>query len=93
MIRINVVQSKPVSMHISAVLEPVRISVPQAVTVAAGEGGIAYEGSYVITPKVTPQTLPTKDRRMSDDMSIKAIPRFDVSNTAGGTTVYIGKEI
>lgn len=52
-----------------------------------------YEGSYSITPKVEAQTMPTKEKVMVDDVTIKAIPFFDVSNTSGGSTVYIAKEI
>ena len=30
---------------------------------------------------------------MKDDVTVKKIPFYNVSNTAGGTTVYIGKEV
>lgn len=56
-------------------------------------GGEKYEGSYDITPKVEAQTLPTKEKVLLDDMRIRAIPFFSVSNTSGGSTVYIAKEI
>ena len=52
-----------------------------------------YEGDYVITPKVEAQTIPTAQKFLTNDMTVKSIPRYDVSNTAGGTTVYIGKEL
>ena len=52
-----------------------------------------YSGSYEITPMVTSQEIPTAEKYMKYDMTINAIPYFDVSNTAGGSTVYIGKEI
>lgn len=52
-----------------------------------------YEGEYEVTPLVTHQTLPTKKKVMKDNLTIKEIPFFDVSNNAGGTTVYIGEEI
>lgn len=52
-----------------------------------------YEGEYEITPTVDAQTMPTKDRLMEDDVTIKSIPFFEVSNTSGGSTVYIAKEI
>lgn len=52
-----------------------------------------YYGDYEVTPKVTSQTLQTKDKLMSDDVVVKEIPFFETSNNAGGNTIYIGKEI
>lgn len=52
-----------------------------------------YDGPYEVTPSPEAQTLETAGKRMEEDTHIKAIPRFDVSNTAGGTTVYIGTEV
>ena len=52
-----------------------------------------YEGEYKVTPAVVAQTLPTAKRTMKDDMTILAIPYYDVSNQAGGQTVYIGNEV
>ena len=56
-------------------------------------GGEVYEGEYIVTPKVTGQTMPTKDRVLVEDMTIKPIPFFNTSNNSGGTTVYIGSEV
>lgn len=56
-------------------------------------GGEQYEGSYDVTPKVEGQTMPTKNKVLIDDMTVKAIPIFKVSNTSGGNTVYIGNEV
>lgn len=52
-----------------------------------------YEGEYEVTPKVSEQTLPTAQKLMSDDVTIKSIPFFNVGNTSGGSTVYIGNEV
>ena len=52
-----------------------------------------YEGAYEVTPKVEQQTLPTKDKHMTDDVTIKSIPFFSVSNETGGNTVYIAREV
>ena len=49
-----------------------------------------YEGQYDVTPKVDAQSLPTKDRYLTEDVRIHEIPYFDVGNTSGGSTVYIG---
>ena len=52
-----------------------------------------YEGPYQITPGVESQSIPTAQKFMSDDVIVKAIPFSIVSNTSGGTTAYIGKEV
>lgn len=52
-----------------------------------------YTGDYEVTPKVESQTMHTKDKHMTDDVKINAIPYFEVSNNAGGITIYIGKEV
>ena len=52
-----------------------------------------YEGEYEVTPTVKEQTLPTAQKMMAEDMRIKEIPYFEVGNTSGGNTVYIGNEV
>jgi hypothetical protein len=52
-----------------------------------------YTGDYEVTPRTIKQTLPTKKKVMIEDLTVKKIPFFDVSNDAGGVTVYIGEEI
>lgn len=49
-----------------------------------------YEGEYEVTPKVESQSLPTAEKYLLQDVLINSIPRYDVSNTSGGKTVYIG---
>jgi hypothetical protein len=56
-------------------------------------GGGLYAGDYIVTPKITEQTLPTKEKLLLEDMTVKAIPFFNVGNNSGGTTVYIGNEV
>lgn len=53
----------------------------------------AYEGAYEITPKTSTQTLDTAQKFMSEDVTVNAIPFYETSNTSGGNTVYIGKEL
>lgn len=64
-------------------------------TIALNMNGVTdrYTGEYEVTPLVTSQVLGTKQKVMIDDLTIKEIPFFDVSNTSGGTTVYIGGDI
>ena len=52
-----------------------------------------YDGPYEATPMTVSQTLNTKEKYMNDNVSIRSIPYFDVSNMSGGSTVYIGTEI
>lgn len=56
-------------------------------------GAEVYKGDYAVTPKVEQQTMPTKGKILIDDVTVKAIPVFRVSNTSGGTTVYIANEV
>ena len=48
-------------------------------------GGEQYKGDYIVTPKVISQTMETKNKVLTDDMTIKSIPFFNVSNTSGVT--------
>lgn len=48
-----------------------------------------YSGPYEVTPKAESQTLKTKSKLMGDDVTIKSIPTYEVSNESGGTTFYI----
>ncbi|MBQ9785072.1 MAG: hypothetical protein IJW29_06195 [Clostridia bacterium] len=52
-----------------------------------------YAGAYSVTPRVDSQSIPTAKTFMAEDMTVKAIPYYDVSNTSGGSTVYIGSEV
>lgn len=53
-----------------------------------------YTGEYTVTPEVdTVQTLDTAGTYLTDNVTIKAIPDYEVSNEAGGNTFIIGKEL
>lgn len=52
-----------------------------------------YEGEYEVIPKVIEQKLPTANKLLTEDIKIKEIPYFETSNTSGGHTVFIGKEV
>ena len=49
-----------------------------------------YVGEYDVTPKIEQQVLSTNDKLMADDITVKAIPFYEVSNPQGGTTFIIG---
>ena len=54
---------------------------------------VKYEGDYEVTPTVDGMELKTKHRFMTDDVTVRAIPFYEVGNTSGGNTVYIADEI
>lgn len=51
-----------------------------------------YTGKYSVLPDVDHVTLETKNKLMSNDVTVFAIPLWEVSNPEGGTTIYIGGE-
>lgn len=53
----------------------------------AGKG--AYDGPYTVIPTVDEQKLETAQRILLEDVTVKAIPYYAVSNVSGGTTIYI----
>lgn len=66
----------------------------QSVQVVSGKPDVEhYEGKYEVVPAVTAQQLETKQKFLTEDIKIREIPFFNVSNTSGGSTVYIGKEV
>lgn len=61
--------------------------------VAIPIGYDVFSGSYEVTPKTKSQTLETKNKLMQQDLTVKAIPYYEVSNHQGGMTVIIGGDI
>ena len=52
-----------------------------------------YKGEYNITPLAfQQQELETKNRILEENVIVREVPFFEVSNTEG-TTVYIGSEV
>lgn len=49
-----------------------------------------YKGEYTVTPDISPIVLDTKDKLMTDDVTVKEIPLWETDNPQGGTTVLIG---
>ena len=51
-----------------------------------------YTGEYEVTPKTyDEQVLPTRNKRMINNLTVKKIPQFEVSNEYGYTLI-IGEE-
>jgi hypothetical protein len=48
------------------------------------------EGEYELTPIWENVTLETKQKSMSDNVTMQAIPYAEVDNPSGGVTVIIG---
>ena len=66
------------------------------VDIKDGSGGMLppYEGEYVITPKpFLEQVLETKNKSMTDDVTVLEIPYSEVANPQGGKTANIGFDL
>lgn len=86
MIQVRVAQQSAVSVRIAGAA-PVKVDVTGTAVVAAPE----YSGPYDITPLFSTQILPTAKRLMQQDVTIKKIPQYEVSNDYG-TTLILGDE-
>lgn len=82
------------------VVEDVRFRLTLVVTDATFDfsfsGGTAlpenYLGPYEVTPKGSEQELETENKYLTDNIIVREIKRWDVGNTSGGNTVYIGED-
>lgn len=79
---------------------PLSIMQADEITLTAENGvgltqsqGVAYTGTYEVTPSGKKTVLRTAQKTMRNDVTVHPIPYYEVSNTAGGNTVYIGGEI
>lgn len=52
--------------------------------------GDPYTGEYEVDPIFEEQILATKDKRMVEDVTVKAIRVSTTTNPQGGNTIYIG---
>ena len=87
MIQVRVAQQSAVSVRIAGAAS-VRVDVTGAAVVGAPE----YSGPYDITPLFSAQVLPTAKRLMQQDVTIRKIPQYYVSNDSSGYTQIIGDE-
>lgn len=52
-----------------------------------------YTGEYTVTPSAdSAQTLETAQKYMGDNVTVEKIPYYEMDNTSGGTTIYIGSD-
>lgn len=52
-----------------------------------GGGGDPYPGPYTVTPQVTAQTLQTRTKTMTQDLTVSAIPYEEINNQYGKTAL------
>ena len=62
---------------------------PQEISDISSNDLLYYAGEYTVTPKTSSQTLETRDRVMTENLTVGKIPYFEVTNTANGKTVTI----
>ena len=88
MIRLTVKRA-PIRLNVAR--SPVGLQVEKATVVRTGYQ--PYEGPYEVTPKADEQqTLHTKDKSMKEDVTVRAVPYYEMDNQTG-TTVYIASEV
>lgn len=63
---------------------PVVLSVHCGGVIPAGE---VYPGPYEVTPAVRQQVLNTRNKQMSDDVTVLEIPYAETSNESGTTAI------
>lgn len=49
-----------------------------------------YEGEYDVVPKIESQVMKTAGKHMREDVTVEAIPYYEVSNVYDGYTAIIG---
>ncbi len=80
----------PVSVEIDAAHMGVTLGTP---VVKEYIDAPVYTGEYVVTPLAHEQTvLETTGKRMADDVTVREVPYYEVSNLTG-KTVYIANTI
>lgn len=86
-VRVCVAEARAV--RVTAGTPAASVSVTGPVVAAHGE---EYTGPTTVTPSGSVQTLPTARKYLAQDITVREIKRWDVGNSSGGTTVFIGEE-
>ena len=83
-------QGNTIALNVLPEKNPISLVVDET----GGGGGRLpyYEGTYEVTPRKVEQVLATKNKSMSDDVTVFSIPYAEVSNLGGGLTATIGIE-
>lgn len=77
------------AVQVAAGTPAASVAVTGPVVAAHGE---EYTGPTTVTPSGSAQTLPTARKYLAQDITVREIQRWDVGNTSGGKTVFIGEE-
>lgn len=80
-------------VEIDLVAEPLVLDVGVTAGIPVPPEYVMYKGPHKVTPSREEQTLQTANKYLADDVVVKQIPFDEVSNTSGGITFYIGKEV
>lgn len=81
-----------VNVELLPLTEEIEITVEDGVGGGGGGRLPNYKGDYQVTPKIDQIVLPTKNKSMTDDVTVFQIPYKEVKNPQGGSTVTIGLE-
>lgn len=83
-------ETQPISIDVVNEFTPIEFTIDEG----TGGGGKLpyYEGTYEVTPRKVEQILATKNKSMSDNVTVFSIPYAEVSNLGGGLTATIGIE-
>lgn len=73
--------------------EQIKVDFEHLQVVSDNVGADYYKGDYTVTPKVEKQELATRKKFLTENVKIKEIPFFEVGNSEGGDTVYIGSKV
>lgn len=73
--------------------EQIKVDFKHLQVVSDNVGVDYYKGDYTVTPKVEKQEIATRKKFLTENVKIKEIPFFEVGNSKGGDTVYIGSEV
>lgn len=77
------------AVQVAAGTPAASVAVTGPVVAAHGE---EYTGPTTVTPSGSAQTLPTAHKYLAQDITVREIQRWDVGNSSGGKTVFIGEE-
>lgn len=86
-VRVCVAEARAV--QVTAGTPAAAVAVIGPVVAAHGE---EYTGPTTVTPSGSVQTLPTAHKYLTDNIIVREIKRWDVGNSSGGKTVFIGEE-
>lgn len=88
-----------INVKVSSEHTNVHISAPGRKNIKVGGNVIkvtpeTYKGDYQVTPLAEEETvLKTKDKYMTDNVTVLEVPFYKTSNPSGGETAYIAQNM